>query len=81
MSPKLIRLSGAEVIAIFKTFGFEIHSQRGSHIKLRRVINNQKQTITIPYHPELDAGTLRAIFHQSARYIPESELRPHFYSD
>ncbi|MDP2675430.1 MAG: type II toxin-antitoxin system HicA family toxin [Dehalococcoidia bacterium] len=36
MSPKLRRLSGKEVIAILKRSGFDVHSQRGSHVKLRR---------------------------------------------
>ncbi|MEK7445645.1 MAG: type II toxin-antitoxin system HicA family toxin [candidate division NC10 bacterium] len=35
--PKLRRLSGAEIIAILGGFGFTVHSQRGSHVKLRRV--------------------------------------------
>src|SRR3990172_7951788 len=35
--PKLRRLSGAEIIAILGRFGFTVHSQRGSHVKLRRV--------------------------------------------
>lgn len=34
--PKLKRLSGAEVVDILASFGFQIHSQKGSHIKLRR---------------------------------------------
>ncbi|RKX71310.1 type II toxin-antitoxin system HicA family toxin [candidate division WOR-3 bacterium] len=34
--PKLRRLSGDEVIAILQKFDFKIHSQRGSHIKLKR---------------------------------------------
>ncbi len=82
MSPKLKRLSGPEVLAIFHALGFETHSQRGSHVKLRRVTaTGEKQTLTIPVHAELDAGTVRAIIRQATRYIPESELRPHFYSE
>jgi len=27
----------------------------------------------------LDKGTLKAIFRQALRYIPEEELRPYFY--
>ena len=80
MSPKLKRLSSPEVLAVFQGFGFETHSQRGSHVKLRRVTaTGGKQTLTIPVHAELDAGTLRAIIRQATNYIPESELRPHFY--
>ena len=82
MSPKLKRLSGPEVLAIFHGFGFETHSQQGSHVKLRRItVTGEKQTLTIPIHVELDAGTLRAIIRQASRYIPESELRPPFYTD
>ncbi len=82
MSPKLKRLSGPEVLAIFHGFGFETHSQRGSHVKLRRItVTGEKQTLTIPIHVELDAGTLRVIIRQASRYIPESELRPPFYTD
>ena len=82
MSPKLRHLSGSQVVDIFRVFGFEIHSQRGSHVKLRRVnTDGEKQTITIPLHSELDVGTLRAIIRQSTRYIPEIELRHYFYSD
>jgi predicted RNA binding protein YcfA (HicA-like mRNA interferase family) len=79
--PKLRRLSGNEVIRIFASFGFEPVAQRGSHVKLRRVhADGSRQTLTIPAHAELDIGTLKAIYRQALRYIPESELHPHFYS-
>ncbi|MEL6468441.1 MAG: type II toxin-antitoxin system HicA family toxin [Cyanobacteria bacterium J06614_10] len=79
--PRLKRLSGAEAIKILKGFGFEIHSQRGSHIKLRRTTDVGKETLTIPNHKQIDTGTLRAIMRQAAIYIPISELAPHFYDD
>jgi predicted RNA binding protein YcfA (HicA-like mRNA interferase family) len=81
VSPKLKKLSGAEVVAVFKIFGFVVHSQRGSHVKLRRLVITEKQTLTIPLHSELDTGTLRSIIRQSARYISESDLHPYFYSE
>jgi len=77
--PKLKVLSGSEVIKIFFLFGFEITSQRGSHIKLSRKTNFGKQVITVPNHNELDKGTLKAIFNQALRFISESELFAHFY--
>jgi len=78
--PKLRSLSGKEVIRILLRFGFEIASQRGSHVKLRRFLpDGTKQTLTIPLHEDLDRGTIRAIFRQALRYIPEEELKPHFY--
>ena len=50
-------------------------------MKLRRVSAGGKQTLTVPIHDELDAGTLLSIFRQACRYISEDELRTHFYSD
>ncbi len=76
--PRLRRLSGAEVIAVFRGFGFEIISTRGSHAKLRRFVGDVKQTLTVPTHAELDTGTLRAIIRHATAYVPESDLIPHF---
>jgi predicted RNA binding protein YcfA (HicA-like mRNA interferase family) len=59
--PRLRRLLGAEVIEILIRFGFEVLSQWGSHIKLRRITPAGKETLTIPNHSQLDAGTCRAI--------------------
>ncbi len=79
--PKLKRLSGDEVIAIPGKFGFTVHSQRGSHVKLRRISpSGEVQTLTVPRHSELDIGTLRAIFRQACRFISEEELRKEFYA-
>jgi predicted RNA binding protein YcfA (HicA-like mRNA interferase family) len=77
--PKLRRLSGEEVVAILARFGFTVVSQRGSHMKLKRIVAGGSQTLTVPAHSELDPGTLRAIMRQAARFIPEQDLRPHFY--
>jgi len=78
--PRLKTLSGRDVVKILSRFGFKVVSQRGSHVKLRRILSDgTKQTLTIPLHEELDMGTLRAIFRQALRYIPEEELKPHFY--
>lgn len=78
--PKLRVLSGKEVIKILSKFGFEVVSQKGSHVKLRRVLSDgTKQTLTVPLHEELDKGTLKAIIRQASRYIPEEELKRYFY--
>ena len=80
--PKLKTLSGKEVIKIFLAFGFAAVAQKGSHVKLARVLpNGTKQSLTIPNHPELDKGTLKAIHRQALKYISDNELRPHFYSE
>ena len=60
--PKLKNLSGDEVVKIFAMFGFSKTIQKGSHIKLIRLLNdNVKQPITILNHKEIDKGTLKAI--------------------
>ena len=79
--PKLRVLSGREVLTILRGFGFQDLLQRGSHIKLRRVIAGQTQTLTVPNHDEIDRGTLQAIYRQAGRFVPESELREEFFTD
>lgn len=78
--PKLKRLSGQDVIKIFKKFGVKVHSQRGDHVKLRRVTAKGKETLTIPDHKELGTGMCRAILRQASKYIEIDELMPYFYS-
>ena len=78
--PRPKRLSGDEIISILASFGFAIHSQRGSHVKLRRLTpGGQRQTLTVPRHKELDDGTVRAIFRQASQYIPEDQLQLLFF--
>ena len=77
--PGLRRLSGREVVSILQRFGFQPVSQRGSHIKLQREMQSGRQTLTVPAHDQLDTGTLRAIFRQASRFVPEEDLRPLFY--
>ena len=78
--PKLRRLAGRDVLTILLGFGFQQISQRGSHVKLVREVAEARQVLTVPLHPELDPGTLRAIFRQASRFIAEQDLRPHFYT-
>ena len=78
--PKLRRLSGDEVIGVFRSFGFRVASQHGSHAKLVREAPSGRQVLTIPAHRELDSGTLRAIIRQASRFVAADELHPHFYS-
>ncbi len=77
--PKLKRLSGAEIIEILGEFGFQIHSQKGSHVKLRRTGIVGQETLTVPNHRQLDTGTCQAIFRQATKYIDEDELYAYFY--
>jgi predicted RNA binding protein YcfA (HicA-like mRNA interferase family) len=77
--PKFKVLSGDELIKIFQILGFEIVNQRGSHIKITRMVNGVKQTLVIPNHKEMDKGTLKAIYRQASKYISEIKLKNYFY--
>lgn len=80
--PRLRRLSGDDVVAILARFGFLVHAQRGSHVKLRRVsAAGTVETLTVPKHRELDVGTLQAIVRQASRFVPQDELKREFYTD
>lgn len=74
-------LSGQEVLKILGEFGFQEFAQRGSHIKLRRNVDDGRtQTLTVPNHNEIDRGTLYASYRPAGRFIPESELRSRFFT-
>ena len=80
--PRLRRLSGPEVVVIFQGFGFAVVSQRGSHVKLRRLgPTGERQNLVVPNHRELDTGTCRAILRQASRYIAIDQLAPHFFAE
>jgi len=79
--PKLKVLGGEDLFKIFSTHGFEKISQKGSHVKMRRMGLDSKETLTIPMHTEIDKGLLRQIFIQASRYISENDLRKYFYSE
>lgn len=49
-------------------------------MKLKRITETGKQTLTVPAHAELDRGTLKAIIRQASRFVPEQDLHPHFYA-
>src|SRR5438105_3695699 len=57
--PKLRALSGTDLQRIFARFRFTNHSQRGSHVKLRRInANGEREPLTIVTHRETHLGTL-----------------------
>lgn len=46
--PKLPQVSGKETIKALQKIRFNIVHQRGSHVKLARIANDQKQTVIVP---------------------------------
>ena len=81
MGAGLKTLSSKEVVSIFETFGFVVHDQKGSHIKLRRQGAIGKETLLVPERKQIAKGTLREIFKQASSYISQAELRPHFFNE
>ncbi|HHT9130104.1 MAG TPA: type II toxin-antitoxin system HicA family toxin [Candidatus Brocadiaceae bacterium] len=79
--PKPQRLSGTDIIKIFESFGFIVEKQRGSHVKLVRSAPEGRQVLLVSKHKELKVGTIVGIYRQAIRYISDSELREHFYTD
>lgn len=81
MPPKLRRLSARDVLRALSAFGFQVVATRGSHSKLRRVLpDGTRQILTVPLHRTLADGTLRAIFLQACRFVPEADLRRWFFT-
>lgn len=77
--PKLRRFNGYEVIALLQRLGFVIRRKRGSH----RILALGTCSITVPVHGSepLAIGTLRQIYKDALACVPESQLRPLFYTD
>lgn len=56
---KLPQVSGKDTIKALRKIGFVVISQRGSHVKLRRIIKGISQNIIVPMHKIIKKGTLR----------------------
>jgi predicted RNA binding protein YcfA (HicA-like mRNA interferase family) len=79
--PKLKTLSGKNVIKILEILGFRIISQRGSHIKLTMIIDcDEKISLTVPNHNEIDKGTLKSIIRQISKVVSFDLIQDMFYT-
>lgn len=63
MTGALPVVSGAETIRALQRAGFEVVSQRGSHVKLRHPA--MRRTTVVPLKRELAIGTLRSVLRQA----------------
>jgi len=55
-------LSGKKVIKVLcKNFGFYFESQKGSHVKLKKVHLGGEAITIVPLHKELTIGTLKGV--------------------
>lgn len=76
MSPKLPLVSGRDVVKLLNLLGYEVVRQRGSHIRLRMMTEEEEHHITVPDHKEVAKGTLSDILSavSKATGIPKKNL-------
>ena len=87
MTGRLKRLSSREILRVLKGFGFEVESMRGSHAKLVREGGDggdggeqgRREVLVVPIQRTPRIGTVHAIYRQASRFIPEDDLKPHFF--
>jgi len=66
-------LSGAELAAALRKFGYKVVRQTGSHIRLVAQIHGREHHITIPAHATLKTGTLNGILTDVASHLEISK--------
>ena len=58
--PKLPQVSGKDVIKALRKHGFSVISQKGSHIKLKKILDSGfSYTVIVPNHKVIKKGTLK----------------------
>ena len=62
---KLPLLSAHKITKALSKVGFELVSQKGSHIKLKRKDADKTKVVIVPNFNEVPVGTLRSIVRQS----------------
>ena len=63
--PKLPIVSGNELVDALKKDRFVVVRQRGSHVLLQKVTDEENYRTVVPMHRELAKGTLLDILHQT----------------
>ena len=74
--PKLPQVSGAELVRLLQSLGYEMVRQRGSHIRMKKVTTSSEHAITIPAHKVIAKGTLSDIIGKVSLWnnTPREEL-------
>jgi len=58
-------VSGRKVIKALTKAGFQVAGRKGSHVKLKKRVNDKVLIVIVPDHEELARGTLKAILRQA----------------
>ena len=69
-------LSGTDLAALLRRYGYEITRQTGSHIRLTSTQRGVEHHVTIPAHKSLSVGTLSNILSAVSSYLdkPKDDL-------
>lgn len=62
-------LTGQELAALLRSFGYRITRQTGSHLRLTSNLRGRGHHVTVPAHRSLKVGTLASILSDVARYL------------
>ena len=62
-------VSGAAAVEAFQRAGWRVDRQRGSHVVLLRT--GHLASLSVPQHPELAPGTLRALIRAAGMSVEE----------
>jgi predicted RNA binding protein YcfA (HicA-like mRNA interferase family) len=62
---KVPSLSYLEIIAALKRDGWNVIRQKGSHIRLEKILDNETLKITVPAHRPVKRSTLSHILKQA----------------
>ena len=62
-------ISGTELIARLRRYGYEAIRQTGSHVILRRASDGEQAILTVPRHRVIKVGLLSAIVSDAARQL------------
>jgi len=66
---KLPVVSGADALKAFQQSGWRVDRQRGSHVVLLKT--GHVASLSVPQHPELAPGTLRALIRAAGMSVEE----------
>ena len=61
--------SGKQIKKILEKIGYKFINQKGSHVKLEKIIDNKKTIIIVPDHKTLKKGTLNNILKKTGLSI------------
>ena len=66
-------LSYREIKRKLETAGFEVVSQKGSHVKFAKDTSEGKRTTIVPKYKEVTIGTIASILRQAGLSVDEFE--------